>query len=270
MNQTFDIHRFTLMLRFDAAEKGRNYLMMGGVLIFCLLAMMLPITMTNEYSEFRRILHFLALFMIVLFGASLYTSSALSQYSSPDTGIASLMIPASRLEKFLSSLVLNLLFVLPFLFLYWQLHYRTVDYANTLLPPGMNPYQYIPKDFADYTIYAYILIHAVIFCGSIYFRKFAYIKTAVVSIIFMAILGYLNYALSTQFASRPTMLTAYPLTGWKIWFNAEEGMARPKYIAGFYHITLSDPMLYAAQAFTVVVAIMIWIAAYYRMKEREI
>lgn len=270
MNQTFDIHRFTLMLRFDAAEKGRNYLMMGGVLVFCLLAMILPITMTSEYSEFRRILHFLALFMIVLFGGSLFTSSALSQYSSPDTGIASLMIPASRLEKFLSSLLLNLIFVLPFLALYWQLHYWTVDYANTLLPPGISPYQYVPKDFADYTIYAYILIHAAVFCGSIYFRKFAYIKTAVTAITFLAILAYLNYALATRFSSKPTMLTAYPLTGWKIWFYAEQGMTRPKYIAGFYHITLSDSMLHAAQAFTVVVAVMIWIAAYYRLKEREI
>jgi len=270
MNQTFDIHRFALMLRFDAAEKGKNYLMMAGVLVFCLLAMLLPITMTNEYSEFRRILHFMALFMIALFGSSLYTSNALSQYSSPDTGIASLMIPASRVEKFLSSLLLNLAFVLPFLLLFWQLHYRTVDHANTLLPPGANPYQYIPKDFADYTIYAYILIHAVVFCGSVYFKKFAYIKTAAIGIAFVAVLSYFNYILSMQFASRPSMLTVYPLTGWKTWFNVEDGMSRPRYMAGFYHITLSEPMLHAVQAFTVAVAVMIWLAAYYRLKEREI
>jgi len=270
MNQTFDIHRFALMLRFDAAEKGRNYLMMGGVLVFCLLAMLLPITMASEYSEFRRILHFAALFMIVLFGGSLFTSTAFAQYSDQSTGIAALMIPASRLEKYVSSLVLNLVFVIPFLILFWQLHYRMTDYANTLIPPGITRYGYIPKDLFEYTSCSYLIIQGTVFLGSIYFKKFAYIKTAALSIAFGSLLAYCNYSLAVKFVSNPSKFLAYPLSGWKIWFYAEEGMTRPKYFAGFYHLTFSETMHYAAQGFAAWLAVMLWICAYYQMKEREI
>ena len=270
MNQTFDIHRFTLMLRFDAAEKGRNYLLMAGVLLFCLLAMMLPIILSSDFSEFRRILHFAALFMIVLFGGSLYTSTAFSQYSDHNTGIAALMIPASRLEKYLSSILLNLAFVIPFLILFWQLHYWMIDYANKLLPAGPDNYGYIPKDLFDYTSCSYLVIQGVVFLGSIYFRKFAYIKTAAVSIAFVSILAIFNYSLATKFTSRPNKLLAYPLSGWKIWFYPEAGTTRPKYIAGFYHITFSENLHYAMQGVAVWLAIMLWICAYYQMKEREI
>lgn len=270
MSQTFDIHRFTLMLRFDAAEKGRNYLMMSGVLLFCLLAMVLPITLSSEYSEFRRILHFAALFMIVLFGGSLFTSTAFAQYSDQSTGIAALMIPASRLEKYVSSLALNLIFVIPFLILFWQLHYWTIDYANTLITSGITHYNYIPKDLFEYTSCSYLIIQAVVFLGSIYFKKFAYIKTAALSIAFGSLLAYFNYSLAIKFASSPSKFLAYPLSGWKVWFYTEEGMARPKYFAGFYHLTFSDTMHWAAQGFAVWLAVMLWICAYYQMKEREI
>ncbi len=270
MNQTFDIHRFVLMLRFDAAEKGRNYLMMAGVLVFCILAMTLPITQTSEPSEFLRILHFGALFMITLFGASLFTSTAFSQYSDQSNGIAALMIPASRLEKYFSSLLLNLAFVIPFLIFFWQLHYWTIDFANTLLPTGGGSYAYIPKDLFEYTTCSYIVIQASIFLGSIYFKKFAYIKTAVVAIAFGSLLSYFNYSMAIKFASKPSKFLAYPLSGWKVWFYTEEGMERPKYFAGFYHIQFSETMEYAAQGFAVWLAIMLWICAYYQMKEREI
>ncbi|PSL20766.1 hypothetical protein [Dyadobacter jiangsuensis] len=270
MNQTFDIHRFVLMLRFDAAEKGRNYLMMAGVLVFSLLALMVPITLSNEYSNFRSIMHFAGLFMVVLFGGSLYTSGAFAQYSSQGSGIAALMIPASRIEKFLSSLLLNLAFVIPFLIFFWQFHYWTTDYANTLLPSKSDTYKYIPRDFFDYTVCMYLVIQALVFLGSIYFKKYAYIKTAVATIAFASLLTYLNFLLAVNFATRPNKITAFPLAGWKMWFYPEEGMTRPKYIAGFYHITFPDSMHYAAQAFAVWLAVMLWICAYYQMKEREI
>ena len=270
MNQTFDIHRFALMLRFDVAEKGRNYLMMAGALVFCILAMMLPITQTSEPSEFLRILHFAALFMIALFGGSLYTSTAFAQYSEQSNGIAALMIPASRLEKYFSSLLLNLVFVIPFLIFFWQFHYWTIDYANTLLPSGITNYGYIPEDLFEYTTYCYLIIQASIFLGSIYFKKFAYIKTAVVAIVFGSMLAYFNYSLAIKFASKPSKFLAYPLSGWKVWFYTEEGMERPKYFAGFYHIKFSETIEYAMQGFAVWLAVMLWICAYYQMKEREI
>jgi hypothetical protein len=270
MNQTFDIHRFALMLRSDAAEKGRNYLMMAGVLMFTLLAFMVPITLSHEYSNFRSIMHFAALFMVVLFGGSLYTSGAFAQYSQQSNGIAALMIPASRIEKYLSSLLLNLAFVIPFLIFFWQFHYWATDYANSIIPSSPDEYRYIPRDFFDYTVCSYFIIQAAVFLGSIYFKKYAYIKTAVAVIIFSTLLTFCNYDLGIRLGDKPSKLVAFPLTGWKMWFYPEQGVVRPRYIVGFYHVTHSEAMSYAVQGFAVWFAVTLWICAYYQMKEREI
>lgn len=270
MNHTFNVHRFALMVRFDTAEKGRNYAMMAAVLIFCLLAMMVPVALSDEYSNFLEILHYFALMMILLFGGSLYTSSAFSQFSSLNTGISALMIPASKLEKFLSSLLLNFAFTIPFLIFFWQLHYSTIDIANGKLPAVGSKYRYIPHDFLQYFTYSYIVIQATVFLGSIYFKKSAYIKTAALFIGFVFLVGILNYAVAARLSANPSRLNSFPFAGWKLWYYYEEGVSRAKYIAGFYHITYSDGMSLALQAFVVFFAIMLWTCAYFQLKEREI
>ena len=64
------------------------------------------------------------LFMVVIFGGSLYTSQVFSQYSSPATGISAIMIPASRAEKYFGALFINLCFSVPFVLLFMKLHWN--------------------------------------------------------------------------------------------------------------------------------------------------
>jgi len=56
------------------------------------------------------------------FGRKLVHNQAFRQYNSRHTGMAALMVPASRLEKVLSALVMNLIFVVPLLLLFLFLH----------------------------------------------------------------------------------------------------------------------------------------------------
>jgi hypothetical protein len=270
MNQTFNIHRFTLMLRLDWAEKGRNSLLMASVLIFCMLAMMVPIALYDEYSNFREMLQYFAMITILLFGGSLYTSNAFSQYSASDTGIAALMLPASQTEKFLSSLLINLVFVIPFLIFFWQFHYFITDYANEKLPVKGDKYRYIPKDFMLYSTYCYLGIQSAVFLGSIYFRKSSYIKTAALVIGFAFVTTIANLMLAAGLTSNPSKFVAFPLTGWKIWYYPNDEIARPEYAAAFYHMTFPPEVFTALQVFAVFTALMLWACAYFQLKEREI
>ncbi|WP_342087153.1 hypothetical protein [Dyadobacter sp. OTU695] len=270
MNQTFNIHRFTLMLRIDWADKGKNYLLMAGVLISCLLILMVPVALSDEYGNFREVLHYFALIMVLLLGGSLYTSNAFSQYSASDTGIAATMLPASGVEKFLSSLLINLLFVISFLVFFWQFHYWIIDIANKNLPASSDKYRYIPEDFMLYSTYSYFGIQSAVFLGSVYFRKSAYIKTAAVFIGFACILTLINLMFATRLASNPSKIVAFPLTGWKLWYYSKDGMSQPEYVAGFYHLTFPPEMFTALQIFSVFIALMLWTCAYFQMKEREI
>lgn len=258
------------MLRFDWAEKGRNYLLMACVLVFCLLILMMPVALSDEYSNFREILHYFALIMILLLGGSLYTSTAFSQYSASDTGIASLMVPASGIEKFLSSLLINLLFVVSFLVFFWQFHYFIIDLANKSLPPNGDKYRYIPEDFMLYSTYSYLGIQSAVFLGSIYFKKSSYIKTATVFTGFACITTLMNLMFATRLASNPSKIAVFPFSGWKLWYYSKDGMSRPEYVAGFYHLTFPPEMFTALQVFSVFIALMLWACAYFQMKEREI
>lgn len=270
MNQTFNIHRFTLILRLEIAEKGRNYLLMSALMAFAILVMLTPVTMSREFSGFREVLHYFALFLIVLFGSSLFTSNALAQYTAPATGISALMVPASTTEKFLSSLLFNLLFLVPLLCFYWWLHFYTLDMANAKIINQQSRYHPMTADIVYYTSFGYFGIQACVFLGSIFFKKAAYIKTAVIAISIAFTVSIANTMLAIYFTDNPTKATALPLSGWKLWYHNEDGSTKWRFASIYYYLPLPDNVLLMAQLVTAVFIILLWTCAFYQLKEREI
>ncbi|MBO9613652.1 MAG: hypothetical protein J7619_13200 [Dyadobacter sp.] len=270
MNQTFDIHRFALMLRLEIAERGRNYLLMALLMAFAMVVMMTPVTLSHEFSGFREVLHYFALFLIVLFGGSLFTSGALAQYSTSATGISALMVPASTMEKFLTSLLFNLIFLVPLITFYWWLHYYTLGFANGNLTNQASKYHPMPADIVIYTTFGYFGIHACVFLGSIFFKKSAYIKTAVAAVSIAFIVSVLNTMIAIKFTDNPTKVTAMPLTGWKLWYYNEDGSTKWRFASTHYYLPLSDNLLLTAQLVTGAFIILLWMCAFYQLKEREI
>jgi hypothetical protein len=269
MNQTFDIHRFALMLKLDLAEKGRNMLLLSALLVAAVVLMLLPVTMSRDPTGFREALHYLALFMVLLFGGSFYSSNALTQYSSPQTCIAALMVPASKLEKYLSSFVLNIIFIVPFLIFFVQLHYYTIDIGNSKVPEGGYRYNYIQSEPLEYFYYSYFILHSIVFLGSIYFPKTSYIKTASFVLITVIAVFAINTSIASHLTGYPQKIVAFPLTGWKIWESDNMFMIRDGHTK-FYHVLFPENTVALLKAFAVVVAASFWIIAYVRLKEKEI
>lgn len=261
MNQTFDFHRLGLMLKLDLAEKGRNYLFMAILLVVLLIAMMLPIAVFKQYNSFLEVLQILGLFMIVFLGSSLYTSSVFSQYSRPSKGMSAIMTPASSLEKLLSALFINLIFIVPFIFLYWKLHFGTIEYANAQLKTTFH-YNRLPDDVVQYLTSCYFLIQGSIFLGSIYFRKASYIKTVAIAILVFLLTAIFQNMLAYQFTSDAGHIVTYPLSGWKIWyFNTAYNSFEVFYPVNYRIIVYSFPLL---------MLLSLWFIAYVRLKEKEI
>ncbi|MCE7066719.1 hypothetical protein [Dyadobacter sp. CY326] len=270
MNQTFNLHRFVLMVKLEFTEKGKNYLLMAGLLIVLLLLMLTPIALYNEPSGFREALHYMALFMIVLFGSSLYTGSGLTQYTTTDTGIAALMIPASRTEKFLSSLIANLIFIVPFLIFYAQLHYFTIDLANEKSASNAYKYSHINPDYLRYFTYFYFAMHSFVFLGSIHFAKSSYIKTAIIIVVICLVGFFLHVYLANAFTSRPTKINTLPLAGWQVWTYDIRGNSVMHQNTKFYHVMFSDNIYILIQAFPVFLTLAFWYAAFLKLKEKQI
>ena len=261
MNQIFNLHRFLLLVKLELTEKGKNYILMAGLFTGLMLLFMLPVTWQKDHSEILFLLHALALFMVVMFAGSLYTTSVFSQYSSPDTGIAALMIPASRLEKYLSALLINLLFIVPFTLLFFQLHTWTIDVANLRLNPGQGKYVYLPKQPLQYFMSMHIIIQGSVFLGSIYFPKLSYIKTAAVLFATAIFIGATNWYLAKYFTSYPTNVVAFPFSAWKIWYEE----SRTNFYVDFPGSV--QPMI---NIVPILFLLCVWFIAYVRLKEKEI
>ncbi|KAA0989307.1 hypothetical protein [Dyadobacter aurulentus] len=270
MNQTFDLHRFVLTVQLEIAEKGRNYLFVAALLLVLLLLLMLPVGLSTEYSNIKELMHILALFMIVLFGSSLYSSSAFSQYGSPSTGIAAIMVPASATEKFLSSLLLNLLFIIPFAFLFYKLHLGTVEYANAKLPAGSHKFHTIPDMPLRYSLLYYFIINGAAFLGSMYFQKSSYVKTASTLISFFLVTGIIHISLANYFTGNPAKVVSFPITGWQVWNHGDVSRKGAAMAATYFTVDFPPTLFILIQCFPLFIVLVLWIASFLRLREKEI
>lgn len=267
MNQTFNIHRFALVIKLDFFERGKNYLLIAAILVVLLLAMMLPITTSSKPVGFYEALHYMAMFVVMIFASSLYTGSAMTHYAAFPTSISSLMLPASKLEKFLSALFFNFAFIIPFLILFFQLHYRTIDIANAQFPAEGYKYPYIKPDLAVYFCFAYFMLHSIFFFGSIYFSKRSYVKTAAFIVVAVTVVFTIHITLSGYLAHYPSRLNTLPLAGWEIWYFEGQNLA-----AGINELHVTHPLTAyrTIQAFTALFVLSFWYMAYLRLKEKEV
>jgi hypothetical protein len=258
MNQLFSPRRFWLLLRLHYAENGRNYLISSGVLVGLMLLLMTPILFSKVHSQLLSILHILALFTCVLLGGSLMSSMAFLPYSSPSKGIPALMVPASRLEKFLVAWLFYILLAVFFLLLFWTLHVRFIEIANQRLPPNGPEYHPIPKDPATFLTYLFFLIQAGVFLGSIYFPKYAYVKSAAALMATGLFAFVFNYLLANHFLSYPNFLVTYPFTSWDF-------VHLKRYVVEFPETT--GRLIWV---FLVLLLVSLWGVAFVRLKEKEL
>lgn len=261
MNQTFNFQRFMLVLRLEIAEKGRTQLLMATVLVGVMLLMLIPITFSKEYNDRLFSLHIIAMLMIVLFGGSLYTNQVFGQYNSTNSAIAALMVPASRLEKFLSTLLLNLAFIIPFFLLFIGLHIWTTDFANSHLLPEENEYKPL-QESALWVIFAIAtIIQGACFLGAIYFTRAAYIKTAAAFFITIIFGSVANYYFAKSIVPLATNLTATPFLQLRLHFIENNQ---------YYNIDPPQALQYFVNTLPILVLLALWYIAYLRMVEKEV
>ncbi|MPR31805.1 hypothetical protein [Salmonirosea aquatica] len=261
MRQSFSVQRLVILIRINFVENGRNYLLMGGVLVALLLIMMLPVCFFDTYNNPAQLLQFAAVPIVVILGSSLYTSHALTQYAAGSKGMLSLMSPATSLEKFLSSLIVNLLFLIPFLLFFLLLHHQTITFGNRRIPANGMQYSFIARGVLIYIGFSYFLFHSVFFLGSIYFTRSSYVKTFASLIFVMLTVGILNSLLAKYLASYPLMMSTVPMAGWSIVRDA--GLK-------VYRIPFPDKGLILLYLTLTLTTLGLWLAAYQRLREKQI
>lgn len=261
MKQSIDFQRIIILIGLDFSQKWKQYLWIGSLLIGCVLLTQLPPLFYEAYNHIWQLIQYAAIPMVFLFGSSFYTSTALSDYTGGQKGIFALMIPASAAEKALCSLLVNLVFVIPFLLFFWLVHYQTTLMANERIPVGANRYSAVSREVAIYASYCYFLIHSTVFVGSIYFAKLAYVKTLTCLLVSALVISILNTGYAKFLADYPLMLGAIPFAGWSVVRDSSLTV---------YRVSAADLTYPWHYIIPLIVVLWFFVVGYQRLREKQI
>lgn len=261
MAKSFSLYRIRILMSLNLSQNWKNYAWLASVLFMSVLIMLLPPLFYDNYHHLSQLAQYAAIPVVLLLGSSFYSSVALKDFDGGNKCVSALMAPASMPEKIVSSLLVNFLFLIPFLIFFWQIHYATLFIANERIPAGATKYTPVSREVAVYVSYCYFLFHSVVFAGSIYFTKSSYVKTIAFSIAGALFISILNTSFAKFLAGYPLMLGAFPLGGWSVVRDSSLKVYRVSSADLIYPWQYILPVLMTAGLYAV---------AYLRLKEKQI
>ncbi|SFH29032.1 hypothetical protein [Pedobacter insulae] len=209
MNNTFSIHRFSLLLKRQWLEFGKIYLItlavvLGVIITFYGFATWSTIAENYPFSE--RLLHFREpLFLIFGFlFITVIASSYFAHLGQKPKAIIDLMIPASTFEKFLTGILFTaVLSTISFLVIFYltdlafvsklrSMYHSTSPVSAEESTHAVDSIRYFfsknnPGEFKSIFVLTPFFVTSLFLLGSIYFNRFHYIKTAISLMIFSGI-----------------------------------------------------------------------------------
>lgn len=270
MENTFNFNRFALLVRRQWISLGKIYLMAWGVLAGLLLFFYMFFSRSAGSAvnvetivamlEFRS-----TLFVILgLFYMTIISSSYFSQLGQKAKASFELLLPASRLEKFTVALLYTvILATASYILIFWIVDLGFISYLKRMLisvttttqiesrPPVETQLlvyfhqMSFPKETYNFIFLPYLL-GSIFLLGSIYFRNFQYIKTAISLFAFIIIFLFCMYKVSTTLFEGTIALTHH-----SFWGNKET-------IFSIFCVS------------GILLILLFWTVAYLRLKEKEV
>jgi hypothetical protein len=266
MNQTFNLKRFSRLFVKHTADHYKPYLM-AFLVLTGMLILTLGSTAYADDDDVRLSMQMLVFVFFFTVAGSIFTSIIFSDLGNKKKAISILTLPASHFEKFLiawiySYVIFQLLFVLGF--------YLIAILINQLSPLKSVPYIEQLDIFSDddgyYTVFA--VLHALTLCGSIFFEKLHFIKTAFVFFIGVFTIDYLNFKFTQVFISE-TVISAMPFMWIKVSDKFDSWIPPSTSEEGFSLVVSPDYDTYTVIV-TLIVVCILWACSFYRLKEKEV
>jgi len=255
MNKTFNAKRFGRLFIKHSTEHYKNYSMslfaMIGVMLlggsFMVYMMEMRLDIADQSAMFV---------MILLLAGTIFTSTVFADLGDKKKAIPWLLLPASHFEKFLvvwiySFVVFMIIYTLSFyLVALFVLNIRTLEGGQ---PEMFN----ISHALQIYLVYA--LLHGVAIFGAIYFEKLHFIKTAFVFFISLGILILINKMLLGIMLGR-NVEAAAPFSNIRFIENGQMNDITISYQQHGFNMNYLVTGL----------AVIFWVAAYWRLKEKQV
>jgi hypothetical protein len=199
------------------------------------------------------------LFMsVLLLSGTIFTSTVFADLGDSRKSIPWLTLPATHLEKYLVAWIYT---VLIFLLVYTAAFYAVLLIAvHARNFPGYTPRIFTVFQRPVILIFlVYAFLHGIAFWGAIFFKRLHFIKTAFAFFIFFALLVLFNKIILGRMLGKHTE-AAPPFGSPRIYENGS-----------FIDIsTASQTQDAITISLLVTVAFIFWVAAFYRLKEKEV
>jgi hypothetical protein len=256
MNNTFNLNRFGRLFIKHSAEHYKSYLMsltvLAGALFlgssFLIYMIEAPINRNLQAAFFGAIL---------LIAGTIFTSTIFSEIGDRKRAMASLTLPASHFEKYLVAWLYSFII---FLVVYIVCFYLIVLYAVNIKHFAGQPTEILnvfgwPAS-GIYILYA--LLHSIAFFGAIFFEKLHFIKTGFIFFICVAILILFN-KLMLDSLLKENVETSVPFGNVRFVHNGN--------VADINITRQTDTYMLIVM---IIVSLFFWVAAYYRLKEKQV
>ncbi|KAA2238871.1 hypothetical protein F0L74_21900 [Chitinophaga agrisoli] len=256
MNNFFSLTRFSRLLIKHSAEHYRTYLMSVSVLAGVMIVGGAFIVYTMQEPMDARIQTSLFMLLMPVSGC-IFTSTVFSDMGDKRKAIPALTLPASAFEKYLVSWVYS---YAVFIVVYTVMFYLVLlALINIRRWPGFD--MVIFNVFQEKFLVLFIifsLLHAISLYGAIAFDKLHFIKTAFCFFISMLVLILCNTFLLGSLVKQQVFM-AVP-------FGYLEFSEHGEY----YSVSLSDVQFNWVMMVLCLIVVLIWTAAYCRLREKQV
>lgn len=250
------ISTISLLIKRQFKENFKIY----GIGLFVLLALLLfMFLLVHQWQDSFSGAVQNGVFIIGLFiGGGIFSNAMFHEFSSPQSGMWLLSIPAKHSEKVVTSIIMSTLF---FLLVYLPLFYLADLLYLTLInklgfQTVLNPF----KDNFYQFFFLYLLFNGFVLLGSVVFNKHSFIKTLFVGVLLLMLFNYINLLLLNFLIPEISVVSSTAFDSFLFTHHGENIKV----------LLVEKADLFSSLFVRAVLPISIWFAVWLKLKEKEI
>ena len=258
MNNVFSLSRFCRLFVKHTAEHYKSYLMSLAVLIGVMLLGGSFVTYLIPYGFMDVGLQSILFVAIMLLAGTIFTSTIFTDLGDNKKAVAYLTLPASHFEKYLVAwLYTFVIFIIVFTGSFYLILSILINAKHFA---GQKPKMFnVFENNGEMDVFLlFLLFQSISFYGAVLFKKLHFIKTAFSFFICMGVFIIIN-KITLDVLLGQSVVPTMPFSNVRFIQAKSEvliniGLRQDNY--GFYLISA--------------LAIIFWVAAYYRLKEKQV
>jgi hypothetical protein len=260
MNNTFDLNRFSLLFAKHTKEHAGMYLMSLGVLTAIIGSLLGFITYNMDgYLGPHIQAEIYTVFMII--SGTIFTTMIFSDYGDKKKAIPLLTLPVSHFEKYLVGWLYSyLLFIILYTICFYCMDALVIGIANLNAVQKSSIVNVVTVEDSKFFggLLGYTFVQAVCFAGAIFYQQWHFVKTG---------FTFFASAIAILLINQPIVLLIF---GKKASFSPPFNSVQIREGSQHWSINADHTGEILSVVLLIVLVLLLWTSAYFKLKEKEV